>query len=92
MNYAYTLTGRKVSVELNRLLDLPVLDEVLSDEAKPTVKTQSIIAEPVEFIRTVDLMRYFGAKFKGGSEGTSGSGVHMEKKDASAMMTKLQDK
>ncbi|MGE7612218.1 TadE family protein [Paenibacillus sp. NPDC101420] len=92
LNYAYSLAGRKVSAELNRLLHLPVLDEVLSDEAKPTVKTQSIIAEPVEFIRTVDLMRYFGAKFKGGSEGTSGSGVHMEKKDASAMMTKLQDK
>lgn len=91
MNYAYSLTGRKVSTELNRLLNLPVLDEVLSDEAKPTVKAQSIIAEPVEFIRTVDLMRYFGAKFKGGSEG-SGSAVYMEKKDASAMMTKLQDK
>ncbi|WP_081389772.1 TadE family protein [Paenibacillus odorifer] len=92
MNYVYSLTGRKVSAELNRLLNLPVLDEILSDEAKPNVKAQSIIAEPVEFIRTVDLMRYFGAKFKGGSEGSGGSGVHMEKKDASTMMTKLQDK
>jgi hypothetical protein len=92
MKYAYSLTGRKVSTELNRLLNLPVLDEILSDEAKPTVKAQSIIAEPVEFIRTVDLMRYFGAKFKGGSEGSGESTNHMEKKDASAMMTKLQEK
>ncbi|MNO35528.1 hypothetical protein D3C76_255820 [compost metagenome] len=92
MNYAYSLTGRKVSTELNRILNLPVLDEILSDEAKPTVNAQSIIAEPVEFIRTVDLMRYFGAKFKGGSAGSNGSTVHMEKEDASVMMTKLQDK
>jgi hypothetical protein len=90
MNYAYSLTGRKVSTELNRLLNLPVLDEILSDEAKPTVKAQSTIAEPVEFIRTIDLMRYFGAKFKDGSEGSGESANHMEKKDASAMMTKLQ--
>lgn len=68
-----------------------MLDSILSDEANPTVETQSIIVEPVEFIRTVDLMRYFGAKFKGGSEG-SGSAVYMDKKDASAMLTKLQDK
>lgn len=91
MRYAHSLTGRRVSAELNRLLSLPVLDKVLSDEAKPTVEAQSIIVEPVEFIRTVDLMRYFGAKFKGGPEG-SGSAVYMDKKDASAMLTKLQDK
>lgn len=97
MNYAYSLTGRKVSAELKRMLNLPVLDEVLSDEAKPIVKVQSIVTEPVEFIRTVDLMRYYGAKFKGSSEGaesseSGGSAVYMEKKDTSAMMTKLKDK
>lgn len=88
MNYAYSLTGRRVSAELNRLLHLPVLDEVLSDQASPTVTAQSMIVEPVEFIRTVDLMRYFGAKFSRGTEG-SGNTVYMEKKDASEMMTKL---
>lgn len=91
MNYAYSLTGRRVSAELSRLLNLPVLDEVLTDKASPTVKAQSIITEPVEFIRTVDLMRYFGAKFKGDTEG-SGNTVYMEKKDASEMMTKLKKK
>jgi len=45
----------------------------------------------VEFICLVKLMRYFGAKFKGGSEG-SGSESNMEKKDASEMLTKLQKK
>lgn len=87
MNYAYSFTGRRVSAELNRMLRLPVLDEVLSDHASPTVTAQSMIVEPVEFIRTVDLMRYFGAKFSRGTEG--GNTVYMEKKDASEMMTKL---
>ncbi len=91
MNYTYSLTGRRVSAELKRMLDLPVLDDVLADEAKPVVKAQSVVTEPVEFIRTVDLMRYYGAKFKGGSQ-HGGAPVAMEKKDASAMMTKLQGK
>lgn len=91
MNYTYNLTGRKVSTELKRMLNLPVLDEVLSDEAQPIVRTQSIVTEPVEFIRTVDLMRYYGAKFKGRSE-NGGATVYMEKKDASVMMTKLKGK
>ncbi|ULO06470.1 pilus assembly protein [Paenibacillus sp. 19GGS1-52] len=93
MNYTYSLTGRRVSAELKRMLDLPVLDDVLADGAKPVVKAQSVVTEPVEFIRTVDLMRYYGAKFKAGSGSQSGgAAVAMEKKDASAMMTKLQGK
>lgn len=91
MNYTYSLTGRTVSAELKRMLDLPLLDDVLADEAKPVVKAQSVVTEPVEFIRTVDLMRYYGAKFKGGSQ-SGGSSTAMEKKDASAIMTKLHGK
>jgi len=91
MGYTYGLNGRKVSVRLKRMLDLPVLDDVLSDKANPLVKAQSIVTEPVEFIRTVDLMRYYGSKFKEGSA-SGGSAVYMEKKDASAMMTKLKGK
>lgn len=91
MGYTYSLKGRKVSAKLKRILDLPVLDEVLSDKANPIVKAQSIVTEPVEFIRTVDLMRYYGSKFKKGSD-SGGSAVSMEKKDASAMMTKLKGK
>ncbi|MBT2292344.1 pilus assembly protein [Paenibacillus albidus] len=88
VRYAYNLTGRKVSAELKRLLQLPVLDGILTDRGQPVVQAQSVIAEPVEFIRTIDLMRYYGAKFKGGSEALA-SGARMEKKDAAEMMTKL---
>ncbi|WP_019912945.1 TadE/TadG family type IV pilus assembly protein [Paenibacillus sp. HW567] len=89
MKYTYSLTGRKVSAELKKVLKLPVLDDLLADKAVPEVTAQSVVAEPVEFIRTVDLMRYYGAKFKGGAQDAK-SGTGMEKKNAAMMMTKLK--
>ncbi|WP_379154994.1 TadE/TadG family type IV pilus assembly protein [Paenibacillus sp. sgz5001063] len=88
MNYAYSLTGRKVSAELKRMLNLPVLDEILSDKAVPVVQARSVVAEPVEFIRTIDLMRYYGAKFKGNTENAK-SGTGMDRKNAAVMLNKL---
>ncbi len=88
MGYSYTLTGRKVNAKLRRMLHLPVLDEILSDGAQPEVAAQSLVAEPVEFIRTVDLMRYYGAKFRGRSANNEPRQA-MKKQDASAMMSKL---
>ena len=87
MNYTYGLRGRRISADLNRVLDLPVLDEMLSDEAAPEVTARSYVTEPVEFIRTVDLMRYFGDKFKGSPAGTTDT--RMEKKEAALMLGKL---
>jgi hypothetical protein len=88
--YTYSLTSRKVSTELKRVLHLPVLDDILEDNAEPVVWAQSVVADPVEFIRTVDLMRYYGAKFKGKGQ-VSGSGTSMEKQDAGKMLTKLKE-
>lgn len=89
VQYAYALTGRRISAELKRVLHLPVLDGLLSDGANPEVTARSVASEPVEFIRTVDLMRYYGAKFKGGPD-SGQSGTSMDKKDATAMMSKLR--
>ncbi|UQZ35219.1 pilus assembly protein TadE [Paenibacillus sp. PK3_47] len=88
MQYAYALAGRKVSAELKHVLNLPVLDGLLEDGADPKVTARSVVTEPAEFIRTVDLMRYYGAKFK--EAGNSKSGTAMDKQDASAMMSKLR--
>jgi hypothetical protein len=88
MQYTYALTGRTIGAELKHVLNLPVLDELLEDQANPEVKSSSVVAEPVEFIRTVDLMRYYGAKFKGNSK-SGKPGTAMNKKDASVMMSKL---
>lgn len=89
MRYAYGLTGRRISMELKRMLRLPVLDHVLADGASPDVLARSFVTEPVEFIRTVDLMRYYGAKFKQGSTGAK-EGSGMRKKDAAHMLEKLR--
>ncbi|MNF05661.1 hypothetical protein D3C80_2054430 [compost metagenome] len=67
-----------------------MLDEFLEDNAEPEVQAQSVVTDPVEFIRTVDLMRYYGAKFKGKGQ-DSGSGTSMEKQDAGKMLTKLKE-
>ncbi|MCL6601489.1 MAG: pilus assembly protein [Paenibacillus sp.] len=91
IKYAISLTGRKVSTKLKRMLDLPGLDDVLSDGGVPLVETQSFVVEPVEFIRTVDLMRYYGQKFQGRT-GNEEPGTAMKQKDASEMVGKLKGK
>lgn len=88
--YSYGLTSRTVSAELQRMLQLPVLDGLLEDGATPVVKSQAVVTEPVEFIRTVELMRYYGAKFKDGSGQDSGSGTGMDKQDAAKMLSTLK--
>lgn len=87
MNYTYGLTGRRISADLNRVLDLPVLDGMLTDEAAPAVTARSYVTEPVEFIRTVDLMRYFGDKFKRSPAGPTDTS--MKKEDAAILLGKL---
>lgn len=89
MSYVYGLTGRRISAELKKVLHLPVLDNLLADGATPEVYARSYVTEPVEFIRTVDLMRYYGSKFKQNSS-ASKEGSGMEKKHAALMLDKLQ--
>ncbi|WP_438351872.1 TadE family protein [Paenibacillus sp. FA6] len=74
ISYENKLLLRKVSSELHQLINLPPLDQILSGGSELGVSAQSIIVEPVEFIRTVDLMRYYGAKFKGSSESATNKG------------------
>jgi hypothetical protein len=91
MSYTFGLTGRRIDVRLRQLLDFPVLDEILADGGVPEVKAESIAVEPVEFIRMVDLMRYYGAKFQG-QGGGGGTEPAMQKEDASEMVGKLKGK
>jgi len=91
IKYTFGLSGRKVSIKLRHLLDLPGLQNVLSDGGTPEVEVQSLITEPVEFIRTVDLMRYYGAKFQGVSTNEE-PGTVMKQSDASEMIGKLKSK
>ncbi|WP_223879846.1 TadE/TadG family type IV pilus assembly protein [Paenibacillus spiritus] len=89
LNYRYALRGRRVTVQLKRVLNLPVIDSMLNDKAQPAAVSRSLVAEPVEFIRTVELMRYLGSKFQRDGTGAAGG---MKKTDASAVMGRLADK
>ena len=70
MRYTNQLLIRKVTTSLNEQVSLTPLSRVLDDGGQIKVNSQSIVVDPVEFIRTVDLMRYYGSKFQGGRNGT----------------------
>lgn len=89
MTYSYNLSGRMIRTELQRVLLLPMLDGLMEDAAQPVVMTQAAVTEPVEFIRTVELMRYYAAKFKKGKQ-DNGSGTGMDKQEAGEMMKTLK--
>lgn len=75
MAYDNNILLRKVKVSLKRLVPLAPLERVIGDLAQAG-QAESYIVDPVEWIRTVDLARYYGAKFKG--EG----GERMDQKEA----------
>jgi len=64
MKYDNKLLFRKVSVSLNRYASLAPLEAVMGD-VRQSGHSASYIVEPVEWIRTVELVRYYGARFKG---------------------------
>lgn len=74
ITYQNTLLLRKVSTELDQLINLPLLEQILSGGSELEASAQSIIVEPAEFIRTVELMRYYAAKFKGSEGSTTDKG------------------
>lgn len=70
MRYSNQLLIRKVTTSLNEQVSLTPFSRILDDGGQIKVSAQSIVVDPVEFIRTVDLMRYYGSKFQGGRNGT----------------------
>lgn len=73
MTYQNALIQRKVTTELEQVISLPLPSFLFDSGNLVLTKGSSAVVEPVEFIRTVDLIRYYGAKFKGkgGKEATS---------------------
>lgn len=75
MRYDNKLLFRKVTVSMNRLIPFAPLERVIGDITQ-LGQSSSYAVEPVEWIRTVDLARYYGEKFK-----SSGNG-HVDKNEA----------
>ncbi|MGG6312823.1 TadE/TadG family type IV pilus assembly protein [Paenibacillus macerans] len=64
MRYDNRLLLRKVTVALERLIPLAPLEGWIGD-VNQSGRAEAYVVEPVEWIRTVELARYYGAKFKG---------------------------
>lgn len=69
---------RKVSTELTWPISISPLDKVMSGGTDLEIHSNAYIVDPVEFIRTVELMRYYGSKFKGLGVGHTDSGAASE--------------
>ncbi|WP_434752425.1 TadE/TadG family type IV pilus assembly protein [Paenibacillus amylolyticus] len=65
MMYQNTLIQRKVITRLEQVISLPLPSFLFNSGNGVLTQGSSAVVEPVEFIRTVDLARYYGAKFKG---------------------------
>lgn len=64
MQYDNRLLFRKVSVSLNRYVSLSPLEAVIGDVMQ-SGHSAAYVVEPTEWIRTVELVRYYGARFQG---------------------------
>ncbi|MDP4098871.1 pilus assembly protein [Paenibacillus sp. P96] len=64
MSYRNSLIKRTITTELENMAKIPLLNSIMT---KPEMKSSiwTSIVDPVEFIRTVDLLGYYGAKFSG---------------------------
>lgn len=60
--YSPGLLKRIVSTDLKRLIPLSPLEKVLGKDLTQIGNSTAYIVEPTEWIRTVDLGRYYGAK------------------------------
>ena len=65
MMYQNTLIQRKVTTRLEQVIFLPLPSFLFNSGSGVLTQGSSAVVEPVEFIRMVDLARYYGAKFKG---------------------------
>lgn len=67
LEYRNQLLLRKVTIKLNRLVPFPPLESIIG-ESNQKGYSEAYIVDPVEWIRTVELARYYGGRFKEGRE------------------------
>ncbi|AWB43836.1 pilus assembly protein TadE [Paenibacillus sp. CAA11] len=77
MVYSHSLMKRTIQAEFTRLVPLLPLERVLGQEPRQAAESVAYAVEPVEWIRSIELARYLGAKFTG-----SASAGFFSKEDA----------
>lgn len=65
IEYQNSLIQRKITTKLEQVISLPLPSFLFDSGNRVLTQGSSAVVEPVEFIRTVDLIRYYAAKFKG---------------------------
>ncbi|CAH1190214.1 hypothetical protein PAECIP111893_00232 [Paenibacillus plantiphilus] len=68
MKYAHGFVEKRVEVKLRKPMTILPLEWMLG-HSEPAGRSSAAVVDPVEFIRNVDLVRYYTAKF---GQGTSG--------------------
>lgn len=68
VEYRNQLLLRKVSVSLNRFVPFPALERVIGSLRQIGI-SEAYVVDPVEWIRTVELARYYGGRFKERGDG-----------------------
>lgn len=79
IGYNPGLLKREIEVRLKQPVSLEPLERLLGT-SEPRTVAQSAVVDPVEFIRSVDMVRYYTAKFASKSDA--------EKKEAGKVLTK----
>lgn len=65
MNYDNKLLLRTVETKLVQSTSMTPVTRLMNRDGYVYAAAQSAVVDPVEFIRTIDLMRYYGSKFRG---------------------------
>lgn len=65
MEFENQMLNRQVRARLDQNVTLPMLNFLLPADKRIYHSSKSTVVEPDEFIRNVELMRYYGARFSG---------------------------
>ncbi|MGN7168827.1 TadE family protein [Paenibacillus cellulositrophicus] len=85
MTYKNAVLQRKVTASLNQIISLRPLDAMLDGGSELRTSGSSLVVDPVEFIRSIHLMRYYGSKFK-----KNDAGEGMDRGNAAGVLQQLQ--
>ncbi|MBW7476550.1 pilus assembly protein [Paenibacillus oenotherae] len=66
MKYKYGWTEKRIQARLQKPMSVPLLEFILG-HAQPSTVSSAAVVDPVEFIRNVELVRYYTAKFGQGA-------------------------
>lgn len=65
MEYENKFMNRQITTKIDQFVSLPMVDFLLDSDRKIYFSGRAVVVEPDEFIRNIELIRYYGARFSG---------------------------